>query len=174
MKTAKKLPPSWNKFLNKEPIKQLSFEESLFAEEKREALFIAEYLEAVKNAKFLRYRSQWSRFNRLEKINIYLYLDNVLEASSVLLYKISRRSLKYKHKTLEDFMTEIFVNKIDWPPTEEVSRAVFLEHHDNVSSKINGMFLAYIDVLKGNKALAKKIQDNLHLSHITAQRLNVI
>jgi hypothetical protein len=163
----KKLPPSWTKSAPK----QLSFESNLFAAERKEALFIERLLSELKNCKYLRYKTQFSKITVSERLNTYAHLDNVLQAGATLLYRLSKKTLKYKQKTEDDFLYEVFVERIDHPPLKEWTRAELIHHHDEVIARVNGMILANKDILKGNKAFTDKISDNLHASHIILQRL---
>jgi hypothetical protein len=90
---------------------------------------------------------------------------------AVLVYKLSRKSPKLKGRTQEDFMMEIFVNKIDWPPTEQLTRSEIIHHHDNTSARITGILLAHTPLLKKVKREVKVITENLLESKNIIHRL---
>jgi hypothetical protein len=151
--------------------KQLSFEDSLFAAERKEAQFIERLINELKNCKYLRYKTQYSKITVSEKLNTYHHLNDVLEAGAALVFKLSKKTIKYKQKKEEDFLYDIFIERIDYPPTKEWTRSDLLHHHDEAVAKINGMLLANKELLKGCKTLVERISKGLHTSHIILQRL---
>jgi len=145
---------------------------ALFAEETKENVFLDSMLRTIKNAKFLRNRIYYSNAKKLEKIECYDKLSVALEISSLLLYRVSRNSSKYKHYTHEDFLMLLFIdpNK-DNLPYEFATMSELRSHHDNVSASISGIFLAYNNIIRKHRDLANKIISNIKESHIILQRL---
>ena len=163
----KKLPASWTKSKNK----QLSFTEELFAKPKEDDIFIEHFIEALKNMKFLRYRADYAKIKTIERLKVNSLLSNALEAGVGVLTKLSPKSTRYRHKTMEEYMTEIFIERITWAPAEALTMSELRQHHDNVTAKINGMILAYKHILKKHSRLTNIIVDSLRESHITLYRL---
>jgi len=163
----KTLPPSWIKSRDK----QLSFADTLFSKPCQEDIFTDLMLSALKDAKYLRYRVDHSTLPRIEKLRVYDNWTNILDMGSSLLYNVSRKSGKFKHKTQDDFLHEVFINKIDWAPAETITRSIILHHHDKASASITGILLANTAVLKKYKREVKIIAEHLKASNITIHRL---
>ena len=166
----KKLPASWSR--SKDP--QLSFADALFGKPTPEDLFIADFLLTMQNLKFLRYRVNYSKAKKIEILSAYESISNALEAGAILMSKVAKKSQKYYHKTDVEFLNDVFVERITWPTAESATMSELRSHHDNVSAKITGMFLAYSSILKKHKREVNKITQGLKSSHITLHRLNVI
>jgi len=170
---AKQLPPSWSKQKKRagKPA-QLSLIDALYAPQTRQAVFIQEYTMAARNCKFLRYRLQYSSAKRGEKLAAVVALSDILETSAALLAAMSEKTTGFHHKTLEEYLQDLFIDKIENPPTEGASMRTLQHHYDNVSSKIRGMFLAYKDALRGQGRLMKKILQDLEQVKIILYRLS--
>lgn len=164
----KEFPKSWKKLANK----QLSFESELYYKPSREDLFVDTCIAVFMNLKWLRYRSKYSKMTILEKLIVYENLGLVLDQAAILLYRMTRDSQKHKDKKLTDFVYMIYEQRADNGLAEEVTRRALLEHHDNVSGRIHGIFLAYNDILGEYKPITSKLLGFLELSHNAVKRLN--
>lgn len=105
---------------------------------------------------------------------MYALLSNALEAGSRLLAGLCKKTTKYRHKTEDAFLTELFVERITWAPTDALTWGELKESHEHAKQRIIGMFLANKDLLKKNRREVKTILQNLEDSHIILHRLNVI
>lgn len=164
------LPPSWTKSKNK----QLSFADTLFDKPTKEDLFVDRLISELKNVKFLRYRANYARIKKVEQLGIYTELSDILDLGANILADLAKKTKKHKSKTIEDFITDIVIEKITWPPTDTLTYSELKYSHEHAKARIVGMFLANKDILKRNKREVRIIIECFDRSHIILHRLNVI
>lgn len=159
-----------HKILKKAPV-QLSLMAGLFEEENKETLFIDSLLNELKNCKWLRTRIEFSSLKKIEKLSCTVLLSDALEAASTLLYKMSKRTFKYRDHSQEDFLKLLFYSKIDFPPTEHSTLLQIREHHDSVISRVNTAFVGFEPYILEYDRYYEKVVGSIRQSHIILQRL---
>lgn len=150
----------------------MSFTDTLYDEKTREDIFVEYSMNHFRNLKWLRYRTKYAKLTIMERLIAYEQLGYALDQAAMLLYKVSRKSGTLRHKTQEDFVHDVVTQWSDAGLAEEITRRALLEHHDNVSGKITGMFLAYEDILKKHKSETSKLLKALETSGNAIKRLN--
>lgn len=166
----KTLPPSWIKLKDK----QLSFADALLNKPKPEDIFVERFLNELKNIKYLRYRANYAKIKKIEQLGMYEELSTVLDAGARLLTDLSKKTVKYHHKTENDFLSDVFVERITWAPTESLTYKDLKESHEHAKNRIVGMLLANKDILKRSKRDSRLLLEAFDRSHIILHRLNVI
>ena len=150
----------------------MSFTSTLFNEKTREDVFIDYSINHFRNLKWLRVRTKYAKLTIMERLIAYEQLGYALDQAATLLYEVSRKSGTFKDKTKEEFVHDVVTQWTDAGIAEEITRRALVEHHDSVSGKITGMFLAYEDILKKHKSETSKLLKALEISGNAIKRLN--
>lgn len=145
--------------------KQLSFINTLLADERRETLFIDTALEHFKNIKWLRSRIRFSSFSQERKLYCQTYLSGALELASTVIYTLSRKTIKYSHYKHEDFIRLLFIDPDHLYKASPDTPQEIKDHHEKAYTRLVGVFLAYKDVLKKHKDRTDKILEFMVLSN---------
>ncbi len=141
---------------------QLSMLNSLFSQSNREEILIDHLLLSMKNIDWLMWCGDFvSDVDQKDKTPLREYSYNTLLWTMDLILALSRHTLKYRRLTVGELKTMITPENAYLGRTEPLSPHTLYEYYVGHESRLNGLLLAFKDILRPHEDKTVTLTTNL-------------